>query len=141
MHFSSMGKILAAGIVAAAMLAAPSAMMAQAAGDTVLKPADMQKLLPASVYYRGQTATTQLRNSGGVKFADGYYVLLTMADTSGYSSEVASQVSGLFHRRGSDQGGREASCCWRVRGRILRRQFCCHRCRRARRAHGSGGQR
>jgi hypothetical protein len=41
-------------------------------GDTVLKPADMQKLLPASVYYKGQSATTQLRNSGGVKFADGY---------------------------------------------------------------------
>jgi hypothetical protein len=96
MHFRAMGKMAAAGMLAAAMLAAPGMIMAQAAGDTVLKPADMQKLLPASVYYRGQTATTQLRNSGGVKFADGYYVLITMADTSGYSSEIAAKYQAYF---------------------------------------------
>ena len=31
---------------------------------------------------RAQSATTQLRNSGGVKFSDGYYVLTTLVDTS-----------------------------------------------------------
>jgi hypothetical protein len=71
-------------------------MMAQAGGDTVLKPADMQKLLPASVFYRGQSATTQLRNSGGVKFADGFYVLATMVDTSGYSSDVQAKYQAYF---------------------------------------------
>ena len=69
---------------------------AQAAGDTVLKPADMQKLVPASVYYRGQTATTQVRNSGGVKFADGYYLLAYMVDTSGYSSDIAAKYQAYF---------------------------------------------
>ena len=74
---------------------APAAMKAQG-GDTVLKPADMQKLLPASVFYRGQSAPTQLRNSGGVKFADGFYVLATLVDTSGYSTGVQAKYQAYF---------------------------------------------
>jgi hypothetical protein len=88
-------KTIAAGTMAVAMLAAPLAAMAQGS-DTVLKPADTQKLLPASVYYKAQSATTQLRNSGGVKFADGYYVLATMVDTSGYSTDVAAKYQAYF---------------------------------------------
>jgi hypothetical protein len=83
-----------AGMMAVAMMAAGAA-KAQAS-DTVLKPADTQKLLPASVYYRGQSASTQIRNSGGVKFADGFYVLATLVDTSGYSTAVASKYQGYF---------------------------------------------
>jgi hypothetical protein len=81
--------------MALAMMAAPLAAKAQSS-DTVLKPVDMQKLLPASVYYKGQSATTQLRNSGGVKFADGYFVLATMVDTSGYSSDVQAKYQASF---------------------------------------------
>jgi len=88
-------KVVSAGVMAAAMVAAPMVAMAQG-GDTVLKPVDTQKLLPASVFYRAQSATTQLRNSGGVKFADGYFVLATMVDTSGYSSDVASKYQAYF---------------------------------------------
>ena len=62
----------------------------------VLKPADTQKLLPASVYYKGQSATTQLRNSGGVKFADGSYVLTTLVDTSGYAADVSAKYQAYF---------------------------------------------
>ena len=62
---------------------------AQSGGDAVLSVAETTKLLPPSVYFKGQSATTQLRNSGGVKFADGSLVLATMVDTSGYSSDVA----------------------------------------------------
>lgn len=69
---------------------------AQAGGDTVLKPADTQKLLADKVYYKGQSAPTQLRNSGGVKFADGSYVLATLVDTSGYSSDVQSKYQAYF---------------------------------------------
>jgi hypothetical protein len=87
--------MLGAGSLAVAMAAAPGAIQAQA-GDTILKPADTQKLLPASVFYRGQSAPTQLRNSGGVKFADGFYVLATMVDTSGYSTSVASKYQAYF---------------------------------------------
>jgi hypothetical protein len=85
----------AAGAMAAVMMAVPGSAIAQG-GDTVLKPADMQKLLPASVYYKGQSATTQLRNSGGVKFADGFFVLATMVDTSGYSTDIQAKYQAYF---------------------------------------------
>jgi hypothetical protein len=69
---------------------------AVAQGDTVLKPADVQKLLPASVYYKGQSAPSQLRNSGGVKFSDGSYMLVTLVDNSGYASDVAAKYQAYF---------------------------------------------
>jgi hypothetical protein len=84
-------KMAAASALAVTMMAAPGSIKAQQGGATILKPADMQKLLPASVYYCGQTATTQARNSGGVKFADGHYLLATLVDTTGYSTAVASK--------------------------------------------------
>lgn len=95
MRFSGMAKVTAAGMMAVAMMMAPGAVRAQG-GDTVLKPAEVEKLLPASVYYKGQSATTQLRNSGGVKFADGFYVLTALVDTSGYSTGVQAKYSAYF---------------------------------------------
>ena len=83
-------KMAAAGVLAVTMMA-PGSMKAQQGGATILKPADTQKLLPASVYYCGQQANTQVRNSGGVKFADGHYVLATLVDTTGYSTALASK--------------------------------------------------
>lgn len=71
-------------------------MAAQSGVDTVLKPADLEKLFPATVYYFGQSAPTQLRNSGGVKFADGHYVLASLVDTSGYSTGVAAKYQGYL---------------------------------------------
>jgi hypothetical protein len=95
MRSSAVLKLAAAGVMAVAMLAAPGRALAQG-GDTVLKPADMEKLLPAKVYYRGQSASTQIRNSGGVKFADGYFVLATLVDTSGYATDVQSKYQAYF---------------------------------------------
>ena len=80
-------KFLACFVLTAAVSAASMSAVAQG-GATVLKPADMQKLFPATVYYKGQSATTQIRNSGGIKFADGYYVLTSLVDTSGYSTGI-----------------------------------------------------
>ena len=77
-----MGLVVAAGM--------PLAAHAQGGGNgTVLTVAETTKLLPEKVYFKGQSATTQLRNSGGVKFGDGQFVLATMVDTSGYSSDVS----------------------------------------------------
>jgi hypothetical protein len=95
MSLSAILKFVAAGTLAVAVMASPLAATAQA-GDTVLKPADLQKLLPASVFYKGQSATTQLRNSGGVKFADGFFVLSTLVDTSGYSTDVQAKYQAYF---------------------------------------------
>jgi hypothetical protein len=67
-----------------------------AAGGTLLSPDQLQKLLPATVYYSGQTASVQVRNAGGVRFPDGHSVLAALVDTSGYSSNVASKYQGYL---------------------------------------------
>jgi hypothetical protein len=95
MRLQAFVKWAGAAILAASVMTSPIRTLAQG-GDTVLKPADTQKLLPAAVYYKAQSAPTQLRNSGGVKFADGYYLLTTLVDTSGYSSDVASKYQAYF---------------------------------------------
>ena len=69
---------------------------AQTGQDAVLSAAEATKVLPASVYFKGQSATTQLRNSGGVKFADGTYLLSVLVDTSGYSSDVQQKYQAYF---------------------------------------------
>jgi hypothetical protein len=96
MNWKAMSGIAAAAALAVIVMAAPARMMAQQGGDTVLKAAEAQKLLPASVFYAGKSATTQLRNSGGVKFADGHYVLATLVDTSGYSTGIAAKYQAYF---------------------------------------------
>jgi hypothetical protein len=54
----------------------------------VLKAADISSLMPAQVFFRGQSATVQMRNSGGVRYADGMFTLMGLVDTSGYSSGI-----------------------------------------------------
>jgi hypothetical protein len=95
MQLQAILKWTGAAALALAVMTSPARMVGQG-GDTVLKPADTQKLLPAAVYYKAQSAPTQLRNSGGVKFSDGYYLLATLVDTSGYSSDVAAKYQAYF---------------------------------------------
>lgn len=94
MHWHGISAFAAAAVMSLAVMVAPVSAAAQ--GDTVLKPADTQKLLPDSVWYKGQSAPAQKRNSGGVKFSDGYYVLATLVDNSGYASDVASKYQAWF---------------------------------------------
>jgi len=64
-------------------------MEAAPAKEAVLKAADITpKILPEKVFFRGQTATTQLRNTGGVRYADGFLVLASLVDNSGYSTSI-----------------------------------------------------
>lgn len=95
MRFQATTRFAGAFALALTVLVVPTRSLAQD-GDTILKPADTQKLLPSSVYYKAQSAPTQLRNSTGIKFSDGYYVLATMVDTSGYSSDVAAKYQAYF---------------------------------------------
>lgn len=87
---------LLSGVAALAALLYTGSVMAQASGSKVLGPVDLRNLFPASVYYAGQTASSQLRNSGGVKFADGHYMLASLVDTSGYSTGVAQKYQGYL---------------------------------------------
>jgi len=94
MRWHGMSMFAAAAVMLLGIMTAAPAAVAQ--GDTVLKAADVQKLLPDAVWYKGQSAPAQKRNSGGVKFADGSYVLATLVDNSGYASDVAAKYQAYF---------------------------------------------
>jgi len=70
----------------------PTTMAGSPAGEekeVILKAADITaKLFPERVFFRGQTAPVQFRNSGGVHFADDFYVLAGLVDSSGYSTGI-----------------------------------------------------
>ena len=90
MHKSRQFAIL--GVIALLLLATTGRIAGQSAlpkpeKDTVLKAADITtKLFPEMVFFRGQSAPVQMRNTGGVHFADDRYVLAGMVDNSGYST-------------------------------------------------------
>ena len=94
MRWHGIGTFAAAAVMSLAVLAAPVGAAAQ--GDTLLKAADVQKLLPDSVWYKGQSAPAQKRNSGGVKTSDGYFILASLVDNSGYASDVAAKYQAYF---------------------------------------------
>jgi hypothetical protein len=60
---------------------------ATASTATILNATEAQKIFPASVFFKGQTAPTQGRNSGGLRMADQKLVLVALVDNSGYSSQ------------------------------------------------------
>jgi hypothetical protein len=60
-----------------------------AGSEVVLKAADITpKIFPERVFFRGQTAPAQLRNTGGVHYGDDFYVLAGLVDSSGYSTGI-----------------------------------------------------
>src|SRR5256885_9471451 len=57
--------------------------------EVVLKAADITpKIFPERVFFRGQSAPVQFRNSGGVHFADDFYFLVGPLASSGYSPGI-----------------------------------------------------
>ena len=65
--------------------------------DVVLKAADISpKIFPEQVFFRGLVAPTQLRNTGGVHFADDLYVLAGLVDSSGYSTAIQEKYQGYL---------------------------------------------
>lgn len=65
--------------------------------EGILKASEVgDKLFPDKVFFRGQTATVQGRNSGGVRYADGFLVLAALVDSSGYSSGLKEKYQGFL---------------------------------------------
>jgi hypothetical protein len=59
------------------------------AKEGVLTAADVgNKLLPEKVFFRGQIAPVQARNTGGVRYGDGLLVFAGLVDSSGYSTGI-----------------------------------------------------
>lgn len=75
----------------------PLAGAPQAKPETALKAADITgKIFPEQVFFRGQVAPVQMRNTGGVRFGDEFYVLAGMVDNSGYSSDIRQKYQAYF---------------------------------------------
>ena len=71
-------------VVQAPLQAAPPA-----GPEAALKAADISsKIFPEHVFFRGQVAPVQMRNTGGIRFADDFYALAGLVDNSGYSSDI-----------------------------------------------------
>jgi hypothetical protein len=54
----------------------------------ILAAPEAAKLLPSTVFFRGQSAPIQARNSSGVQFTKDSLLLAALVDTAGYSSSV-----------------------------------------------------
>jgi len=54
------------------------------------------KLFPDKVFFRGQSASVQTRNSGGVRYSDEFLVMAGLVDNSGYSSGLKEKYQGYL---------------------------------------------
>ena len=92
MRFRTMGCLLSAMLLTAGVvsLAQPQAATNSApVKEGLLTAADVgNKLLPEKVFFRGQIAPVQARNTGGVRYADGFLVFAGLVDSSGYSTSI-----------------------------------------------------
>ncbi len=64
----------------------PPAPLVAPGTSTLLTRDQLEPLLPATVFYKGRTATVQLRNAVGIRFASGALTLAVKVDTQGYAS-------------------------------------------------------
>ncbi len=56
--------------------------------EGMLSKDDAGKLMPPTVFFRGQNAPVQARNAAGIRFPGGRLLLTALVDSSGYSSTV-----------------------------------------------------
>ena len=65
-------------------------------GTGLIAPDQMEKLLPPSVYFSGQSAPLQVRNTAGFRDAAGHITWAGLVDTSGYSTGVREKYQFYF---------------------------------------------
>ena len=70
--------------------------LAQEIKPGVLGADDLKRVVPSVYFFRGQSATVQIRNAGGFATSDGKLVLAALVDTSGYAADVQAKYQGLL---------------------------------------------
>src|SRR6516162_7618131 len=71
--------------------------LASDTAEKALKASEITaKVLPDKVFFRGQVASVQTRNSGGIHFGDDAYVLAALVDSSGYSTDIRQKYQGYL---------------------------------------------
>jgi hypothetical protein len=63
---------------------------------TILTRDQAGTLIPATVFFRGQIAPVQARNSAGLRFHDSKLFLAALVDASGYASSVQETYQGYL---------------------------------------------
>jgi hypothetical protein len=81
---------------AQAQTAAATAPAPNSAKPGVLDRVQATAILPASVFYAGQSAPVQGRNSAGIRFDGGKLALVALVDATGYSSGVQQTYQGYL---------------------------------------------
>jgi hypothetical protein len=71
-------------------------LMAQQLKPGLVDVENLKRVVPPSYFFRGQSATVQLRNSAGFSTVDSKLVLAGLVDTAGYASEVAAKYQGFL---------------------------------------------
>jgi hypothetical protein len=61
-----------------------------------LSTPEIKQIVPAVYFFRGQSATVQVRNASGFRTPGGKLVLAALVDTSGYAHDVSEKYQGLF---------------------------------------------
>jgi hypothetical protein len=84
--------------VAIALLLIAGAAVSATAQDAVkvLERSEAKALVPTGFYFEGQSAPTQMRNTGVATVGDKRHVIVGLVDTSGYSADVAAKYEGFF---------------------------------------------
>jgi hypothetical protein len=89
--------LCAASILVPAQMPAPATARSAASLPVgVLHREQAAAILPATVYFQGQTAAIQARNSAGIKLPDGKLILAALVDSSGYASSVQEVYQGYL---------------------------------------------
>jgi hypothetical protein len=83
-------------VALAVVIFASLLLSAQQPKPGVLSADDLKKVAPATYFFRGQSAPTQLRNSAGFSMPDGKLVIAGLVDTSGYAADVQAKYQGFL---------------------------------------------
>lgn len=96
-----MKRLLSSALLLTLLASFPIAAQSSKASSTsaqagLLTAAELKQLVPTNVFFQGQTAPTQLRNSAGFRTSGGKLVFTFLVDTSGYASDVAQKYQGYL---------------------------------------------
>ncbi len=78
------------------ILLATALVSAQQTKPGMLSADEIKQLVPATYFFRGQSAPVQLRNSAGFRVGEGRLVLAGLVDTGGYASDVQEKYQGFL---------------------------------------------
>ncbi len=103
--------LLLVGVLVLALGPSSAVVAAPPGAEAALKASEItSKIFPDQVFFRGQVAPVQMRNTGGIRFSDDVYVLAGLVDSSGCSSDLRQKYQAyLITEVGLEIGGQKLS--------------------------------